>query len=178
MSAEITLLPHLISLFPQEIRTSLFPTEIRISLFPQEIRTSLFPTEIRISLFPQEIRTSLFPTEIRISLFPQEIRTSLFPTEIRISLFPQEIRTCLFTAEIIIDFRVRLFQCNFWRDLPAAVCTCALKFGAFGMEVLLEINGSRKVLCVDRNELVFTIEKEIGLLGVLAYKAITLALRL
>ena len=40
------------------------------------------------------------------------------------------------------------------------------------MEVLLEINGSRKVLCVSRNEIVYTLENEIGLLGidgVLAY---------
>lgn len=44
------------------------------------------------------------------------------------------------------------------------------------MQVLLEINGLLKVLCVDRDELVFTVENEIGLLGinrVLAYCSCT-----
>ena len=40
------------------------------------------------------------------------------------------------------------------------------------LEVLFEMNGSRKVLCVGRNKIVYTLENEIGLLGidgVLAY---------
>ena len=34
------------------------------------------------------------------------------------------------------------------------------------LEVLFEMNGSRKVLCVGRNEIVYTLENEIGLLGI------------